>query len=57
MAIPQITLDDLTWADLSAAARGRIPAGSNGRWTLHAPVDPGITLLELHAWLLEQRLY
>jgi hypothetical protein len=57
MAIPQITLDDLAWADLTAAARQRIPAASNGRWTLHAPVDPGITLLELHAWLLEQRLY
>ncbi len=57
MAIPQPVLDDLTWADLTAAARQRIPAASNGRWTLHAPVDPGVTLVELHAWLLEQRLY
>jgi predicted phage baseplate assembly protein len=24
---------------------------------LHAPVDPGITMLELFAWLLEQRVY
>ena len=39
------------------AIRERIPAASEGRWTLHAPVDPGITLLELYAWLLEQRLY
>ncbi|CAB3778772.1 hypothetical protein LMG28614_00725 [Paraburkholderia ultramafica] len=57
MAINPITLDDLTWADLTDAARQRIPAASNGRWTLHAPVDPGVTLVELHAWLLEQRLY
>src|SRR5947199_2511051 len=57
MAIPAVILDDLTWADLTAAARRRIPAASKGRWTLHAPVDPGMTLLELHAWLLEQRLY
>ena len=57
MSIPAVTLDDLTWADLTAAARRRIPAASKGRWTLHAPVDPGVTLLELHGWLLEQRLY
>src|SRR5262249_20208802 len=57
MPIPAVPLDDLTWADLTTAARGGIPAASNGRWTLHAPVDPGVTLLELHAWLLEQRLY
>jgi Baseplate J-like protein len=57
MPIPPVPLDDLTWADLTAAARRRIPAASNSRWTLHAPVDPGVTLLELHAWLLEQRLY
>ncbi len=57
MPIPPVSLDDLTWADLTAAARQRIPAASRGRWTLHAPVDPGITLMELHAWLLEQRLY
>lgn len=57
MTIPPITLGDLTWTDLTDAARRRIPAASKGRWTLHAPVDPGVTLLELHAWLLEQRLY
>ena len=57
MSIPAVLLDDLTWADLTAAARRRIPAASKGKWTLHAPVDPGVTLLELHAWLLEQRLF
>ena len=57
MSIPAVTLDDLAWTDLTEATRRRIPAASKGKWTLHAPVDPGVTLLELHAWLLEQRLY
>ncbi|PPK67147.1 putative baseplate assembly protein [Actinokineospora auranticolor] len=57
MTIPAPKLDDLTWADLMAAIRRRVPAESDGVWTLHAPVDPGITLLELFAYLLEQRLY
>ena len=57
MPLKPIQLDDLTWSDLTAAARGRIAGVSNGEWTLHAPVDPGITLLELFAAQLEQRLY
>ncbi|MES4903531.1 MULTISPECIES: putative baseplate assembly protein [unclassified Streptomyces] len=57
MTLPAPKLDDLTWADMMAAIRRRIPAESDGTWTLHAPVDPGITLLELLAHLLEQRLY
>ncbi|MEU6549151.1 baseplate J/gp47 family protein [Streptomyces sp. NPDC046915] len=57
MTVPAPRLDDLTWADMMAAVRRRIPAESDGTWTLHAPVDPGVTLLELLAYLLEQRLY
>ncbi|MFD7712523.1 baseplate J/gp47 family protein [Streptomyces sp. NPDC059786] len=57
MTLPAPKLDDLTWADMMAAIRRRIPAESDGIWTLHAPVDPGVTLLELFAYLLEQRLY
>ncbi|HEX5143950.1 MAG TPA: baseplate J/gp47 family protein [Mycobacterium sp.] len=57
MALARIQLDDLTWDDMVAAIRRRIPAESAGNWTLHAPVDPGVTLLELFAWLAEQRLY
>jgi predicted phage baseplate assembly protein len=57
MTLPAPKLDDLTWADMMTAIRSRIPAESDGTWTLHAPVDPGITLLELFAHLLEQRLY
>jgi predicted phage baseplate assembly protein len=50
-------LDDLTWEDLRQLAQRRIPAASGGVWTHHAPVDPGITLLELFAFLLEQQVY
>lgn len=57
MTLPAPKLDDLTWADMMAAIRRRIPAESGGTWTLHAPADPGVTLLELFAYLLEQRLY
>ena len=57
MALEPLILDDLTWDDLVQAARSRIPAASRGAWTLHAPVDPGITLLELFAAQLEERLF
>ncbi|NBH08775.1 hypothetical protein GTY80_36750, partial [Amycolatopsis sp. SID8362] len=57
MTLPVPKLDDLTWADMMAAITRRIPAESDGTWTLHAPADPGVTLLELFAYLLEQRLY
>jgi hypothetical protein len=57
MALEPVKLDDLTWPALMTAVRGRIPAASKGAWTLHAPVDPGVTLLELYAYLYEQRLF
>lgn len=57
MALEQIKLDNLTWAEMVTGIRRRIPAASAGEWTLHAPVDPGVTLLELFAYLLEQRVY
>jgi len=57
MALDPIVLDDLDWKGMVDAIRRRIPAASDGQWTLHAPVDPGVTLLELFAWQLEQRLY
>lgn len=57
MALPPLALDDLAWDDLTSAARSRIAAASSGAWTLHAPVDPGVTLVELFSWLLDQRLY
>ena len=57
MTLAPLQLDDLNWDDMVAAIRRRIPAESAGNWTLHAPVDPGITLIELFAFLAEQRLY
>ncbi len=57
MALEPIKLDDLSWAEMVLAIRRRIAAASAGKWTLHAPVDPGVTMLELFAWLLEQRVY
>jgi predicted phage baseplate assembly protein len=57
MPLAPLQLDNLTWEEMVAAIRRRIPAESAGNWTLHAPVDPGITLLELFAFLAEQRLY
>ncbi|MDQ1707809.1 MAG: hypothetical protein QOJ88_1020 [Pyrinomonadaceae bacterium] len=57
MALDSIKLDDLSWNEMVVAIRRRIAAASDGNWTLHAPVDPGITLLELFAYLLDQRVY
>jgi len=57
MSLEPLVLDDLGFDEMVASVRGRIPAASAGLWTHHAPTDPGITLLELFAWLIEQRLY
>ena len=46
MALDRVVLDDLDWKGMVDAIRRRIPAASDGQWTLHAPVDPGVTLLE-----------
>ena len=57
MALQQLQLDNFTWAEMVTSIRRRIPAASSGEWTLHAPVDPGVTLLELFAYMLEQRVF
>lgn len=49
-------LDDLTWEDLTAEARSLIPARSQA-WTNHNPSDPGITLIELFAYVSESLMY
>ena len=56
MPIPLPTLDDLTYDELVAQARALIPA-LYPDWTNHNPSDPGITLVELFAWLMEMSLY
>jgi len=57
MGLEPVQLDTLNWEQMVSAIRTRIYADSGKKWTLHAPVDPGVTLLELFAWLLDQRIY
>jgi predicted phage baseplate assembly protein len=52
MPLPDIQLDDRRFKDLYAEARRRIPAYTP-EWTDHNDSDPGITLLQLFAWLEE----
>lgn len=49
-------LDDRTFEDLVQEARRRIPLYTP-EWTDHNLSDPGITLLELFAWLTDVMLY
>lgn len=49
-------LDDRRYADLVADARRLIPL-YDPAWTNHNPSDPGITLVELFAYLTEMLLY
>ena len=57
MSIAPLLLDQLEWRAMVDTIRSRIAAVSGEEWTLHAPVDPGVTLLELFAHQLEQRSY
>ena len=45
-------LDDRTYADLVAEALAMIPARAP-EWTNFNPTDPGVTLIELFAYLAE----
>src|SRR4051795_11757422 len=56
MSLPLPILDDRTYADLVAEMRALIPSLCP-EWTDHNPADPGITLVELFAWLTEMLLY
>jgi hypothetical protein len=49
-------LDDRTYADLLNEARTLIP-GLYPEWTDHNPTNPGITLVELFAWLTEMLIF
>ncbi|NEN97638.1 MAG: hypothetical protein F6K50_19540 [Moorea sp. SIO3I7] len=49
-------LDDKTYDDLVAEAISLIPTYAP-QWTNHNPSDPGITLIELFAYLTEMLLY
>ena len=54
--IPTPKLDDRTYADIIAEAVRLIPRYCP-EWTNHNPSDPGITILELCAWMTEMILY
>lgn len=56
MSLPKPDLDDRTFEQLVAEARTLIPRYSPA-WTDHNESDPGITLIELFAWLSEIALY
>jgi Baseplate J-like protein len=49
-------LDDRRWTDLVEEGRALIPVYSPG-WTDHNVHDPGITVLELLAWLTETDIF
>jgi Baseplate J-like protein len=56
MPLPDIQLDDRRFEDLVAEARRRIPVYTP-EWTDHNESDPGITLIQLFAWLEEMILW
>lgn len=56
MPLPLPLLDRLTYDELVAEGRSSLPAAAP-QWTDHNAHDPGITLLELFAWLAEKDSY
>jgi predicted phage baseplate assembly protein len=54
--LPEILLDDVRFQELVSEARARIVRHSP-EWTEHNVSDPGITLIELFAWLTELLVY
>jgi hypothetical protein len=56
MPLPLPELDDRSYADLVDYARSLIPTYDYD-WTDHNASDPGITLIELFAWLAEMLVY
>lgn len=56
MGLPAPKLDDRTFQDLVREARSMIPRYCP-EWTDHNLSDPGITLIELFAWMVDILLY
>jgi hypothetical protein len=56
MPLPLPNLDDRRWVDLVEEGRALVPLYA-ADWTDHNVHDPGITLLELYAWLAEMDIY
>lgn len=56
MPIPLPNLDDRRWAELVDQGRALIPLYAP-EWTDHNASDPGITLMELMAWVTEMDVF
>jgi len=56
MPLPLPNLDDRRWSDLVEEGRALIPRYAP-TWTDHNVHDPGITFMELFAWLTEMTVY
>ncbi len=56
MKIPLPNLDDRRWSDLVDEGRSLIPTYAP-EWTDHNVHDPGITVMELLAWIAEMDIY
>jgi predicted phage baseplate assembly protein len=56
MPLPLPNLDSRRWTDLVEEGRALIPRYAPS-WTDHNIHDPGITLMELLAWMVEQDIY
>src|SRR5262245_45590966 len=56
MTLPVTRLDTIDFEELVVDARGLIPRYAP-QWTDHNLHDPGITLIELLAWITDQEIY
>ena len=56
MTLPIPQLDDLAWSELVGESRDLLPSTAPA-WTDHNIHDPGITIIELLAWLSEHTCY
>jgi predicted phage baseplate assembly protein len=56
MVLQAPNLDDRTYSDILAEARALIPRYAP-EWTNHNESDPGITMLQLFAWMTDITLY
>jgi predicted phage baseplate assembly protein len=56
VSLPQVDLDDRRFQDLVNEARTRV-ARACPEWTEHNVSDPGITLIELFAWMTDMLVY
>ena len=56
MPLPTVTLDDRHFQDIVDQAKSLIPHYCP-EWTDHNVSDPGVTLVELFAWMTDMLLY